>query len=120
MYNQDTLSGDLLTNALDMSLIGKIKGETVGYLGDTSSDTFKMLKDNGINPIVFNSEQDLQGQEVGYMILDPKFGFWSEYNNIFQNANIGLVTEFLRKVYTVISRGQSGTIIIDKGNELTN
>lgn len=119
VYNQDTLSGDLLTNALDMSLIGKIKGETVGYLGDTSSDTFKMLKDNGINPIVFNSEQDLQGQEVGYMILDPKFGFWSEYNNIFQNPNIGLVTEFLRKVYTAISRGQSGTIIIDKGNELT-
>lgn len=118
VYNQDVLNGDLLTNALDADLISKIKGSTVGYLGDTNSDTFKMLKDNGINPIVFNSEQDLQGQEVGYMIIDPKLGFWSDYSNIFNNSSIGTVSEFLRKVYTFISRGQNGTIIIDKGNEL--
>ena len=118
VYNQDVLNGDLFARGLDTDLISKIKDGTVGYLGDTNSDTFKMLKDNGINPTVFNSEQDLQGQEVAYMIIDPKLGFWSSYKDIFNNGNIGTVSEFLRKVYTFISRGQNGTIIIDKGGEL--
>ena len=127
VYNYENLAGDLLTGAMPMDIVQKIKhsleeskDSTVGYLGSTSSDTFKMLKDNGINPIVFNNEQDLQGQEVTYMVVDPTVGFWNEYASIYKNPNIGTLAEFLRKVYTLISRGQEGTIIVDKDKGLRN
>ena len=112
IYNQDDIHGEQLTSKLTEETAKKLHG-TVGYVGSLPSSTLDTLHKAGLEPTVLN-ELDIQGQEFDYIVIDKDF------LKINQNSTDIEILEFLRDLYTMISRGKKGSIIIDRNKSLEN
>ena len=112
IYNQDDIHGEQLTSELTEETAKKLHG-TVGYVGSLPSSTLDTLHKAGLEPTVLN-ELDIQGQEFDYIVIDKDF------LKINQNSTDIEILEFLRDLYTMISRGKKGSIIIDRNKSLEN
>lgn len=110
VFNQDTLNGDLITNIISPELVQKLKlsGASVGFVGNINANSFKVLKDGGIEPVVLEPT-DVQGQEFDYIVVDKDWKYDEEKSTPYQTFN------FLQDLYTMISRGKNGSILIDNG-----
>lgn len=110
VFNQDTLNGDLITNIISPELVQKLKtsGASVGFVGNINAKSFKALKDAGIEPVVLEPT-DVQGQEFDYIVVDKDWKYDEEKATPYQTFN------FLQDLYTMISRGKNGSILIDNG-----
>lgn len=112
IYNQDDIHGEQLTSELTEETAKKLHG-TVGYVGSLPSSTLDTLHKVGLEPTVLN-ELDIQGQEFDYIVIDKDF------LKINQNSTDIEILEFLQDLYTMISRGKKGSIIIDHNKALEN
>lgn len=110
VYNQDDIHGEQLTSELTEETAKKMKG-TVGYVGSQPSSTLDTLRKAGLEPTVLN-ELDIQGQEFDYIVIGKDFP------KINQNSTDLEILDFLQDLYTMISRGRKGSIIIDHNKSL--
>jgi hypothetical protein len=55
---------------------------------------------------------DIQGQEFDYVVIDKDFSIPNKETSDFR------LLDFLRDLYTMISRGRKGSIIIDPTGKL--
>lgn len=109
VYNQETINGDLITDSISENDIKKLYGE-VAYVGNQTSETLNKLQSNPNLNVHVLSPNDIQGQEFDFIIIDKEWKLrGSEDIHILQ---------FLQDLYTMISRGKVGSIIINNG--LTN
>lgn len=111
VYNQDDIHGEMFLKSLTPQFIGKMKGD-VGYVGRKGA-TLEALQNSGLNVTVL-PETDIQGQEFDYVVIDKDF----ELPN--SKSSGTEILEFLQDLYTMISRGRKGSIIIDPNNALQN
>lgn len=110
VFNQDILNGDLITNTISSDLVQKLKNnsKSIGFVGNINSKSFKALKNSGIEPIVLE-ETDVQGQEFDYIVIDK------DWKYSYERASSDDTFMFLQDLYTMISRGKNGSILIDNG-----
>lgn len=111
VYNQDDIHGELFLKDLTPQFIGKMKG-TVGYVGRKGA-TLDALQSSGLDVTVL-PETDIQGQEFDYVVIDKDFEIPGD-----RSSGTDLLS-FLQDLYTMISRGRKGSIIIDPNNALQN
>lgn len=118
VYDHDELNGDLITSDLNPELLKKLKGtitetikeekksreKTIGFIGDSNSPYLQKLREAGLNPTVLSMEQ-MQGEEFDFVVIDhnwePPKGIW--------------IQEFLRDLYTTMTRARTASIFIDNG-----
>lgn len=108
VYNQDELNGDLITKTLTSEQVGKMFGK-VAFVGDTNDDAYKVLKEHrdNIEEVIVLNPEEIQGQEFDFIVVDQSW-------NLDTSKDIK-VFNFLTDLYTMMSRGKSGSIFIDKG-----
>ena len=108
VYNQDELNGDLITKTLTSEQVRKMFGK-VAFVGDTNDDAYKVLKEHGdnIEEVIVLNPEEIQGQEFDFIVVDQSW-------NLDTSKDIK-VFNFLTDLYTMMSRGKSGSIFIDKG-----
>lgn len=112
IYYQDDINGDLIVNELTSEYAQKLKG-TVGYVGRNKSSTLDLLHSLNLQ-VTELQELDIQGQEFDYVVIDKDF-------DIPNKTSEGVdVLDFLQDLYTMISRGRKGSIIVDSSNKLVN
>lgn len=109
VYNQDDIHGELVLKELNTPFIKKMKG-TVGYVGRKGA-TLDALQASGLTVTVL-PETDIQGQEFDYVVVDKDFALPN------QQSTGTEVLSFLQDLYTMISRGRKGSIIIDSDGSL--
>lgn len=99
-FNGDKFTGEWITDKL--TDVSKLNG-TIAFIGNGDSSIYKLLKENGKNPVLINP-LEVQGQEYDYVIVDKHWEFGSEdpYDEFLA----------LRDLYTMGSRSKQGTIII--------
>lgn len=110
IYNQDEINGEQILTSLTQPYIDKLHG-TVGYVGRQPSATLDLLKGSDLEVTVL-PEVDIQGQEFDYVVIDKDFAIPNK-----ETTDFGLL-DFLRDLYTMISRGRKGSIIIDSTGKL--
>lgn len=103
------INGDVLIEKLSDELLSELNGD-IGYIGKETDKEFKQLQNAGLNVTALNS-LDMQGQEFDYIVVNKDFEIPSS-SNLFQNFSL------LQDVYTMMSRGRNGSIIIDPINKL--
>ena len=111
-YTLDDIHGEVITSKLTKDTASKMKG-SVGYVGSPNSNTLTVLKEAGLEPVVM-AEVDIQGQEFDYVVIDKDFTIPSNSEGAI------FILEFLQDLYTMISRGRNGSIIIDSSGVLQN
>jgi len=107
----------LITDTITEETARKLSG-SIAYVGDTNTEAFNTLK--SVHPEVkVLSVKEVQGQEFDNVVINIDWNY--DFN---QNASY---LEFLRKLYTMISRGRTNSIIIDnnlthiiQGNDISN
>ena len=111
-YNKERLSGDIIVNSLSTELINKIpKDGKVGFVGVDSSPYYKQLKDLGYDIEVMSPSQ-IQGREFNYVVIDQNWDF--KQDNSWRNTGVDMIN-FLKNLYTMISRSREATILINNG-----
>ena len=109
VYTQDDVHGDLLTSSLTPDIISKFKENSeIGYVGK-NGETLNLLQKSGFKVTVL-PETDIQGQEFDYVVIDKDFD--SDFSTDLKLLN------FLQDLYTMISRGRNGSVIVDPNNNL--
>lgn len=112
-YNKDVFSGEMIIDAIPQDVLNKIpKDASVGFIGDSSSTEYQKLRDAGLKVSDPMSPLDVQGREFDYVVVDEKWNL--DLGNNWKNNNIN-ITNFSKKLYTLITRSTKGTILIDKG-----
>lgn len=110
VYNQDEINGEQILTSLTQPYVNKLHG-TVGYVGRQPSATLDLLKNSNLEVTVL-PEVDIQGQEFDYVVIDKDFSIPNKETSDFR------LLDFLRDLYTMISRGRKGSIIIDPTGQL--
>lgn len=110
VYNQDEINGEQILTSLTQPYVNKLHG-TVGYVGRQPSATLDLLKNSNLEITVL-PEVDIQGQEFDYVVIDKDFSIPNKETSDFR------LLDFLRDLYTMISRGRKGSIIIDPTGKL--
>lgn len=110
VYNQDEINGEQILTSLTQPYVNKLHG-TVGYVGRQPSATLDLLKNSDLEVTVL-PEVDIQGQEFDYVVIDKDFSIPNKETSDFR------LLDFLRDLYTMISRGRKGSIIIDPTGKL--
>ena len=110
VYNQDEINGEQILTSLTQPYVNKLHG-TVGYVGRQPSATLDLLNKSGLEVTIL-PEIDIQGQEFDYVVIDKDFSIPTK-----QSSALGTLN-FLRDLYTMISRGRKGSIIIDPSGKL--
>lgn len=118
-YDNTELNGDLITKSISSELVDHLPKEvknkklTIGLLGSESTSGYDLLKAKfGDNLILINNEVALQGQEFDYIIIDTK---WDEINTTNLDLQHATTLDFLKRFYTLKTRGKIGSIFIDDG-----
>lgn len=117
-YNDTELNGDIITTSITSDLLLKIpkkvgSNETkVGILTNRESQYINELKERlgESNITIFNSEVALQGQEFDYIIIDTSWNQIRTDNIEHQHSD---TLDFLKRFYTLKTRGKIGSIFID-------
>ena len=105
VYNHDELNGDLITTSLEPDLLEKLKGHTLGFVGDNTSPYLAKLKEAGLEPKVMSMDQ-MQGREFDFVVIDH------QWENPGPNMGVKL---FLTDLYTSMTRATTASIFIDRG-----
>ena len=123
-YKDGILKGTLITNKFeDWSKIpetvtdakGNSHQTTVGYIGTSNIET---QLSNNIVVKKFNSIQEVQGQEFDYIIYD--INGIKIPNKFEKEESSGDLVQNLRDLYTVVSRGKEGGIVLTDQNIYNN
>lgn len=107
IYQSDDINGDLLTQNLTEEQVNLMNG-TIGYVGGNTS-TLQLLQRLKGDKVTVLPETDIQGQEFDYVVIDKD---WNIPDS--QSSDVSFLN-FLQDLYTMISRGRNGSIIIDSG-----
>ena len=110
VYNTDDINGELITKSLDKTTIDKIKNGSVGFVGSDGT-TLNALRAANLNLTVMQPT-NIQGQEFDYVVIDKSFDIPN------MNSSGWATLQFLQDLYTMISRGRNGTILIDPSGAL--
>ena len=122
VYNkEDDINGDLIGGNIDevikTLLSDKHKNASIGFIGDANSPAYQKLKDAGFTNLgepltetIVPGKKFMQGQEFDYVIID----------NIDLSVDLdGLDSykkvTFLKRFYTLMSRGKTASIFLDRG-----
>ena len=115
-FKDGVLSGDMLTsNVTDeqiKAIPANISGQetSIKFIGSISSPIYQKLKATGKNVEKVYSLEEIQGEEADYIICDIN---WSDLTK-FEGSSFKLLN-FMRNLYTVITRSKQGSIIVDNG-----
>ena len=111
-FNGANLSGEIIVPQLTSELINKIpKDGKVGFIGLDSSPSYQQLKDLGYDIEVMSPSQ-VQGREFNYVIVDQNWEFKQDPD--WRNTGVDMMN-FLKNLYTMISRSREATILLDNG-----
>lgn len=110
VYNGNEINGDLITQNFSEELANKLSGDIV-FVGDTSGTAYTILKEKFGDKLKVLTESELQGQEFDYIVVDKK---WETPDDRSEMSKL----IFLQNLYTLISRGKIGSVLID--NNLSN
>lgn len=107
-FKEGTLTGDMITAEVTdeqiKALVGKVK-----FIGSENSPIYQKLKTAGKVDRAYSLEE-IQGQESAYIVADVDWkSLYKPDGNAFDLLN------FMRNLYTVITRSKQGSIIIDNG-----
>lgn len=110
VYNQETINGDLIIDSITEDDAKKLYGE-IAYVGNSTSETLTTLQSVvDSSKLHILSPGDIQGQEFDFIVIDKDWKL---------NGSDDIdILQFLQDLYTMISRGKVGSIIINNG--LTN
>lgn len=112
-YNGDKFYGELITDNLSNDIVSKLDGD-IGFIGEENSPYYKQLKEAGKNPILVNPLA-VQGREFDYVIIDKDD--WEIKINPENLEDTALsIRDFMKDLYTMISRSRKGSILINKPN----
>ena len=105
VYNHEELNGDLITSSLEPDLLEKLKGHTIGFIGDSNSPYLAKLVEVGLKPEIMSMDQ-MQGQEFDFVVVDHQW----------ENPKPGMgIKTFLSDLYTSMTRATTASIFIDRG-----
>ena len=105
VYNHDELNGDLITTSLEPDLLEKLKGHTLGFIGDANSPYLTKLQESGLDPTVMSMDQ-MQGREFDFVVIDHQ---WDE-------PSLSMaIKKTLTRLYTSMTRATTASIFIDRG-----
>lgn len=114
-FKDGVLSGDMLTSTITEEQISALPNGKVKFIGNQSSSVYQKLKNSGkLQPdengnIKAYSLEEIQGQESDYIVCDINWNELTKFSNAFK------LLDFMRSLYTVITRSKLGSIIIDNG-----
>ncbi len=107
-FKDGTLSGDMISSTITDEQINALNG-SVKFVGSISSPIYQKLKAAGKVDKAY-SLKEIQGREADYVVCDID---WTQLTNFKDNAF--KLLDFMRNLYTVITRSRQGSIIIDNG-----
>lgn len=113
------LSGEMITDQISPEIIQILKNnkdsqgkqKKVAFIGKADSPKYKQLTDAGVELTDALDITTIQGREFDYVICDIDW-------NIDIKESIPKLANYLRDLYTVITRSKKGTILIN--NHLTD
>ena len=109
-YNGDQFFGEFITDSIPSDLMGKLTGE-IGFIGTEQSPHYQQLKNAGKN-VVLVDPIAVQGREFDYVVVDKDWSLNIDRTNL---AQTGIdINNFIKDLYTMISRSRKGTVLIDK------
>ena len=121
-YNQDTFSGELVTDTLSDEILAKIpktiktdtgeRNTKIGYIG-VADEVYDKLKNTGYDVSEALTPEQVQGQEFDYVVVNKDWRLELTPDN-WRNNNIR-IRNFTKDLYTIITRSTEGTVIIDNG-----
>lgn len=121
VYNQqDDINGDLIGGNIDeviKILQDKHKDASIGFIGDVNSQAYQKLKSAGFSNLgepltekIVPGKKFMQGQEFDYVIVDN-----IDLSVDLDGPNSYDKVTFLRRFYTLMSRGKTASIFLDGG-----
>lgn len=121
VYNQqDDINGDLIGGNIDeviKILQDKHKDASIGFIGDVNSPVYQKLKSAGFSNLgepltekIIPGKKFMQGQEFDYVIVDN-----IDLSVDLDGPNPYDKVKFLKRFYTLMSRGKTASIFLDKG-----
>ena len=115
-YYSQNVTGDQIIDSITDEQISKLENNSTLYIGEEADETFKKLKEAGKlksidGEVKAYSLDAVQGKEADYVISNVDITKFDK-NDTFD------VLDFMRKLYTIITRSKKGALIIDNG--LTN
>lgn len=112
--NDGKFFGELITDEISNEIIEALKKGSVGFVGDESSEYYQQLVKAGITPKKILNSKKVQGEEFDYVIIDRND--WPNSiisEDLFDSAVD--IHNFIKDVYTMMSRSRKGSVLIDKG-----
>ncbi len=115
-FKDGTLSGDMITSTLTEEHLNALPNGKVKFVGSQSSPIYQQLKNAGklqldeSGNIKAYSLEEIQGQESAYTVADVN---WKSLYKA--NGSAFQLLDFMRNLYTVITRSKEGSIILDNG-----
>lgn len=117
-YNRSELNGDIIVDNLKEELLNNINvNGKIAYVG-TNSTTFNLIKQKfGDKAVQISSEVDVQGQEFDSVIIDVD---WKDIdlNNPDEELTNSEIAIFLKRFYTLSTRGKVSAVFLDKDGVL--
>lgn len=99
-------TGDQIIDSITNEQISKLNG-TVLYIGNETDETYKKLRDVG-KVTKAETLESVQGQEADYVVANVNISNFDSEDS-FQTL------DFMRNLYTIITRSKKGSLIIDNG-----
>lgn len=111
------LNGERLIKQLDTNVLSKMleKGEVGVVYDDEGSETYKAIQDFITNnqelgkKITLYTPKEVQGSEKDYFIIDLN------YSKLDLGSSPATSYDFLKNIYTMMTRSKVGTLFIDNG-----
>lgn len=115
-FKDGVLTGDMITSTFTDEQLNALPNGKVKFVGSESSSIYQKLKISGkLQPddkgnIKAYSLKEIQGQESDYVVADVN------WNSLFKpDGNAFQLLDFMRNLYTIITRSKKGSIILDNG-----
>lgn len=109
-FKDGMLSGDMITSDITEEQINALPTGKVKFIGSQSSSVYQKLKAAGkLSTEKAYSLEEIQGQESDYIVCDINWSNLTKFTDAFK------LLDFMRSLYTVITRSKLGSIIIDNG-----
>ena len=109
-FKDGVLSGDMISSTLTDEQLNALPNGKVKFIGTQSSPIYQKLKAGGKLAVEkAYSLDEIQGQESDYIVCDI------DWTNLTKFADAFKLLNFMRSLYTVITRSRVGSIIIDNG-----
>lgn len=110
-YDSQEFYGERITDSISEDLMDKLN-EDIGFVGDENSTIYQQLKNAGKNVTLIDPLK-VQGREFTYTVIDKTWDINIDPKDL--HATGVSIYNFMKDLYTMISRSRKGTIIIDNG-----